>query len=44
MSRPGNSNAGHTYGTTLSAEEKRALLEVPEDLVGASGRYSLLSP
>ena len=27
VSRPGNSNAGHTYGTTLSAEEKRALLE-----------------
>ncbi|HUR34845.1 MAG TPA: hypothetical protein VM032_13680 [Vicinamibacterales bacterium] len=24
---PGNSNAGHTYGTTLTAEEKRALLE-----------------
>jgi len=27
VSKPGNSNAGHTYGTTLSAEEKRALLE-----------------
>jgi hypothetical protein len=26
-SRPGNSNAGHTYGTTLPAESKRALLE-----------------
>ena len=25
--RPGNSNAGHTYGTTLPAESKRALLE-----------------
>jgi hypothetical protein len=24
---PGNSNAGHNYGTSLSAEEKRALLE-----------------
>ena len=24
---PGNSNAGHTYGTTLSADDKRALLE-----------------
>jgi hypothetical protein len=24
---PGNSNAGHTYGTALPAEEKRALLE-----------------
>lgn len=27
VSRPGNSNAGHTYGTTLTPEEKRALLE-----------------
>jgi hypothetical protein len=27
VSRPGNSNAGHTYGTTLTAEEKRALIE-----------------
>ena len=26
-SLPGNSNAGHTYGTTLPAESKRALLE-----------------
>jgi hypothetical protein len=26
-SAPGNSNAGHAYGTTLSADEKRALLE-----------------
>ena len=25
--QPGNSNAGHTYGTTLSADDKRALLE-----------------
>jgi hypothetical protein len=27
VSRPGNSNAGHTYGTTLPADQKRALLE-----------------
>ena len=27
VSRPGNSNAGHTYGTTLSPAEKRALVE-----------------
>ena len=27
VTAPGNSNAGHTYGTTLSADEKRALLE-----------------
>lgn len=27
VSKPGNSNAGHTYGTTLTPEEKRALLE-----------------
>jgi hypothetical protein len=26
-SRPGNSNAGHTYGTMLPPETKRALLE-----------------
>lgn len=26
-SKPGNSNAGHTFGTQLSVEEKRALLE-----------------
>ncbi len=26
-SRPGNSNAGHVYGTTLPPESKRALLE-----------------
>ena len=26
-SRPGNSNAGHTYGVSLSAQSKRALLE-----------------
>jgi len=25
--QPGNGNGGHTYGTTLSADEKRALLE-----------------
>jgi hypothetical protein len=27
VSRPGNSNAGHTYGTELSADDKRGLLE-----------------
>ena len=27
VTKPGNSNAGHSYGTTLSADEKRALLE-----------------
>jgi mono/diheme cytochrome c family protein len=27
ISQPGNSNAGHTYGTALSSDEKRALLE-----------------
>jgi hypothetical protein len=27
VTAPGNSNAGHTYGTTLPAEDKRALLE-----------------
>jgi hypothetical protein len=27
ISRPGNSNAGHTYGTELPAVEKKALLE-----------------
>jgi hypothetical protein len=27
VSAPGNSNAGHTYGTTLPADDKRALLE-----------------
>ena len=26
-SRPGNSNAGHTYGATLAAASKRALIE-----------------
>ena len=26
-SKPGNSNAGHEYGTTLPAASKRALLE-----------------
>jgi hypothetical protein len=26
-SRPGNSNVGHTYGVTLSAQSKRALVE-----------------
>ena len=24
---PGNSSAGHTYGTDLSADDKRALIE-----------------
>jgi len=27
VTRPGNGNGGHTYGTTLSAEQKRALVE-----------------
>jgi mono/diheme cytochrome c family protein len=27
VSKPGNSNAGHTYGTTLPDDQKRALLE-----------------
>ncbi len=27
VSKPGNSNAGHTYGTSLSPREKRALVE-----------------
>jgi len=27
VSQPGNSNVGHTYGTTLGPDEKRALLE-----------------
>jgi len=27
ISRPGNSNAGHVYGTTLSPAEKRAIVE-----------------
>jgi len=27
VTRPGDSNVGHTYGTTLSPDEKRALLE-----------------
>ena len=27
IGKPGNSNAGHTYGTTLMPEDKRALLE-----------------
>jgi hypothetical protein len=31
-SRPGNSNAGHTYGTTLAPEIKRALLEYMKTL------------
>jgi hypothetical protein len=32
ISRPGNSNAGHTYGTTLTADEKKALLEYMKTL------------
>src|SRR3954466_13565922 len=31
-SQPGNSNAGHTYGTTLSASEKAALVEYMKTL------------
>ena len=27
VTQPGNGNGGHTYGTTLSAEQKRALVE-----------------
>ncbi|HEX2311080.1 MAG TPA: hypothetical protein VHH91_10200, partial [Vicinamibacterales bacterium] len=27
VARPGNSNAGHVYGTALPADQKRALLE-----------------
>ncbi|HEU5256804.1 MAG TPA: hypothetical protein VFU28_12485 [Vicinamibacterales bacterium] len=32
VSRPGNSNAGHTYGTTLPADQKRALVEYLKSL------------
>jgi hypothetical protein len=32
VSRPGNSNAGHTYGTTMSASEKAALVEYMKTL------------
>jgi len=32
VSRPGNSNAGHTYGTELPAASKRALLEYMKTL------------
>ena len=31
-SQPGNSNAGHTYGTTLPADSKRALIEYSKTL------------
>ena len=31
-SRPGNSNAGHTYGTELPPADKRALLEYLKSL------------
>jgi hypothetical protein len=27
VSRPGNGNGGHVFGTALPAEDKRALLE-----------------
>jgi hypothetical protein len=30
--RPGNSNAGHLYGTTLPPDSKRALLEFMKTL------------
>jgi hypothetical protein len=32
VTRPGNSNAGHTYGTMLPANQKRALLEYLKSL------------
>jgi hypothetical protein len=32
VSKPGNSNAGHIYGTTLNADEKRALVEYMKTL------------
>lgn len=32
VSRPGNSNAGHTYGTALPADQKRALIEYLKSL------------
>jgi len=32
VSQPGNSNAGHTYGTTLGADDKLALLEYMKTL------------
>jgi hypothetical protein len=32
VQRPGNSNAGHVYGTTLSPEAKRALIEFMKTL------------
>src|SRR4051812_12433110 len=32
VTQPGNSNAGHTYGTTLSASEKAALVEYMKTL------------
>ena len=32
VARPGNSNAGHTYGTTLPADQKKALLEYMKTL------------
>jgi hypothetical protein len=32
VSRAGNSNAGHTYGTALPADQKRALLEYLKSL------------
>jgi hypothetical protein len=30
--RPGNGNGGHTWGTTLSADDKRALVEYMKTL------------
>jgi len=32
VSKPGNSNAGHAYGTTLSADDKKALVEYMKTL------------
>lgn len=32
VSKPGNSNAGHTYGVALSADEKKALVEYMKTL------------
>ena len=32
VTKPGNSNAGHTYGTMLTPEQKRALLEYLKSL------------
>jgi len=32
VSRPGNSNTGHTYGTALPPDQKRALIEYMKSL------------